>query len=69
MSACAYDRPYTTIEFECKCGVKCRVDIEVGSPSAADSLQHCALDKARIVGGPILRAWEQRDGEWNQPSN
>ena len=64
----AYDRPYATMEFVCKCGVRCRIDIEIGSLAAADSFQHCDLDRARIVGGPILSAWEQRDGEWNRTS-
>jgi hypothetical protein len=60
-----YDRPYTPVEYDCKCGVKYRIDFEsYNGPCAGQSFQHCTMDDARILGGPILRVWEERNGKW-----
>lgn len=60
-----HERPYTRVEFVCaECGINCRVDFDVAGPFAVQVYKHCEKDTARILGGPILRMSEERNGTW-----
>lgn len=53
---------YTGVEFVCKCGVRCRLDVSIESPAALQSYQHCGEDEARLLPGPLVSVWEERNG-------
>ena len=60
-----YRAQWTTDEINCKCGVKCRVDIEVvGGVFAAPFYQHCSKDVGKLMPGLLLSLWEERAGAW-----
>lgn len=55
---------YTEVEFACKCGVRCRVDVTVEAAAALQPYQHCGKDEARLLPGPVVALREERNGEW-----
>lgn len=54
------------IVFDCKCGIKVRVDVDLiaGQSYGTFYAHHCGKDVGRQVPGPIIGTWEERDGAW-----
>jgi hypothetical protein len=61
-----YPAQWTPMEYDCKCGTKCRVDVEfITGPFSAQAYQHtCGKDEEHQMPGPIIASWEERDGAW-----
>jgi hypothetical protein len=65
MSDIQHPEQWTPMEFTCKCGVKCRLDVElIAGPVAGQFYKHCGKDVGDYIPGPIIAAWEERDGVW-----
>jgi hypothetical protein len=56
--------PTHYLEFVCKCGVRCRVDIEGGARIGAETYHHCNEDEYHSIPGSIIATWEERGGAW-----
>jgi len=60
-----YPTQWSRFEFTCKCGVKCRVDVERTSGMAAGPFfQHCPEGEQKYIAGRLIAKWEARDGSW-----
>ena len=61
-----YPDRWTPMEYVCKCGAKCRVDVEVflGASVGGETFRHCRNDEAHLIPGPIIAKWEEHDGSW-----
>ena len=61
-----YPAKWTPMEYVCKCGIKCRVDVEfILGMYAAPAYQHtCGKDEVHHMPGPIIASWEERGGKW-----
>jgi hypothetical protein len=61
-----YPATWNPVKFTCKCGAKCRIDVEVSPMSAAGDpfYEHCIEDEGRQMPGPLIAAWEERSNSW-----
>ena len=57
-----YPEKWTFMEFVCKCGMKCRVDIEVipGFRQGGEFFRHCSQDEDHFLPGPVIQIWEEK---------
>lgn len=65
-SGIAYPTQWVPISYVCNCGLKVRADVKIvlGTQGGA-FYQHCAKDTGKAVPGPLIAAWEEKDGSWN----
>jgi len=60
-----YPLDWMPTEFTCKCGTKCRVDVEFSRwVEVMNFYRHCGKDKGQYFPGRIIASLEERDGVW-----
>jgi len=54
------------LEYRCKCGKNCRLEVEPMPLRVGDSLnfRHCKDDEVHTFPGPFAAWWEEHPGQW-----